>query len=373
MSFLVGLAEFALISATIAAFFSLYRILKRVRPKIYFNPSGECATILAKMPILKKPYRPTWWLFERNLHTIWGMRYRPKAPMTNNVRRELLIFSDGGTSALDWFELPTTPKNAPVVIIIHTLAGGTREPCSNNLAEVIAKRGWRAVIANNRSCGGAPITSERLYDALSYDDIQATVKRVRDEFEPQYLFLVGFSLGAYQALQYCCNDGGVDGVACVSHTYDGVKAAKILERPIQSRLYTPVIVQKLVHMIKKSPFVNCPEAEKARTMAEFDDLFACPRLGLKDHVEYYSKCSVYDKVDRMRVKTLFLGSTDDPFTSSKFMPISEVEKSQRCALVTVSEGGHVSFLTGHAGKVSYIDLLIPEWFETIAAQLDKEK
>ena len=372
MSFLLDLLEFVLFCLSVLALFSLYRMLKRVKPKLYFNPSGECASILEKMPILRKVYRPTWWLFERNIHTIWGMRNRPRSPMTETVRRELLVFSDGGTSALDWFEESTTPKNAPIVIIIHTLAGGTREPCSNNLATAFVKRGWRAVVANNRSCGGAPITSERLYDALSYDDIQATVKRVREEFEPRHLFLVGFSLGAYQALQYCCNDGGVDAVACVSHTYDGVRAARILERPIQYRLYNPVIVQKLVHMIKKSPYVNCPEAEKARTMAEFDDLFACPRLGLKDHVEYYSKCSIYDKIDRMRVKALFLGATDDPFTSSKFMPIEEIRRSQKCALVTVSEGGHVSFLTGSEGKVSYVDLLIPEWFKAIADELDNQ-
>jgi predicted alpha/beta-fold hydrolase len=235
----------------------------------------------------------------------------------------------------------------------------------NNLAAAIVKRGWRAVVQNNRSCGGVEVKSERLYDAIRVDDQQAVIDHIFAQYKPSYIFMAGFSLGAYQAAQFCVKGLGISGVALISHSYDGIGAALEMERFVQLRLYTPPITSKLVRMIQKSPFVNDPQAEKAKTMREFDDLFTCRTLGLKDHTEYYPQCSIYDKIPQFKVPTLILGAEDDPFIQRSFLPITQVQGSDNAALVTYPEGAHVGFCTGLLGRESIADKLVTEWFGAI--------
>lgn len=352
--------------------FYVYRKSIKYNPKIYFNPNGKIAHLIAQTKFLEKPYKPTWWLFNRHIHTIRGMRYRKSSKMAKTVRRELITYEDGGTSALDWFETSEMKNDTPILFIIHTCAGGTREPCTNNIAEAAVKHGWRAVVFNNRCCSGAPITSARMIAIIQIDDLECAMNHIRKNFNPKYMFMVGFSLGAYQVVQYSVSGAGIDAAACVSHTYDPVKAELILHEPIQSRLYQPVIMAKLTHFAKKNQYLNCPEAEHAKTMIEYDEAIWCH--GLTEYTngtDLYSALSVYDKVPNIKVPTLFLGSTDDPFTSKDFMPIKEIEKSDNVALVSFPEGGHVSFLTGNEGNKSIIDTIIPDWFESVMK--DKEK
>jgi predicted alpha/beta-fold hydrolase len=345
--------------------FIVYRMTRRYQPTITFNQHGDCAQLLPRVRILKQAYAPTFWLFNRHLHSIWGLRFRPSSPLLRNVRREIFTFEDGGICALDWFEKPDTPPNVPIVHIIHTLTGSTRDPCVNNLAEAVVNHGWRAVVQNNRSCGGVDIKSERLYDAIRIDDQQAVIDRIFAQRKPAYLFMAGFSLGAYQAAQFCAKGLGVSGVALISHSYDGIGAALEMERPVQLRLYTPPITSKLVRMIQKSPFVNNAHAEKSKTMREFDDRFTSRALGLKDHTEYYPQCSIYDKIPLFKAPTLILGSEDDPFIRPSFLPIDQARKSDNAVLVTYPEGAHVGFCTGLLGRKSIADRIVIEWFSAI--------
>ena len=343
--------------------FIIYRKTRSYRAKVHFNPNGQVEHLVSQMTSLEKPYKPTWWLIGPNIHTIMGMRYRKKSRM--ECRRELIVFEDGGTSALDWFESKEAKEDTPIVIIIHTLAGGTREPCSNNLAEALVQKGFRAVVANNRCCSGAPITSAKYYDLTSSADIEFTVKHIREEFKPKFLFIAGFSLGGYIAIQYACANNDIDGFACISHTMDSVKAAKVIETPIKKKLYTAYMMSKLKHLIKKNKFINCPEVQKATTLTQFDDILTCKLLGFKDYIEYYSTLRIYDKIPRVNMPGLLLSADDDPFTDKKYLPIKETEESQLITLVHYPEGGHVSFLTGNDAQASQIDIVIPEWFETI--------
>lgn len=361
-------AVFFLLLLALFLFF-LYRKSRSYQAKVHYNPNGQVEHLASQMISLTKPYKPTWWLIGPHIHTIQGMRYRKRAKM--ECRREFIVFSDGGTSALDWFDTADTSEDAPVVIIIHTLAGGTREPCSNNLAEALVKKGFRAVVANNRGCSGAPITSAKLYDLTSISDIESTIKRVREEFKPKYLFIAGFSLGGYISIKYACQKSDIDGFVCVSHTMDPVESAKILERPIQRKLYMPFMMGKLIHMLKKNKFINCPEAEKAKTIAYFDDVLTSKMLGFKDHVEYYNTVRIYDMIPKAKVPGLLLSADDDPFTEKKYLPIKEVEESRFVVLAHYPEGGHVSFLYGDDGQKSQVDTILPEWFETIIK--DKHK
>lgn len=362
----MGLLELLGIVVLLVLCFYVYRFFVCYKPIIHVNEQGDAAPVLARMKSLNRPYKPTPWLIESNIHTIWGMKFRPTSHF--KCRREEFKFADGGTTILDWFEPPNAKEDTPIVVIIHTLAGGTREPCTNNMAMTIMKRGWRAVVANCRACSGAPITSERLYTAIEIDDLQVILKHIQEvEFKPKYTFMVGFSLGAIQTVFYAISESNIDGYAIVSHIYDSNKSALILEKPFNKKVYLPVMVQKLCRAVEKNTFITdeLKQAVHARTLREFDDLFTTKNLGYKSHYEYYEDLKLHDKIAKVKAPMFILASDDDPFTSSEYQPRKEVEASEKVAMVRYKEGGHVAFNMGLNGKRSMADYLIPDWFDCL--------
>ena len=348
----------------LAALYFGYRFVKSCRPVVHVNPDGDASPIIAQMASINRPYKPTPWLIGPNVQTIWGMRFRPKSSF--KCRREEFKFSDGGTAILDWFEPKDAVDDTPIVVIVHTLAGGTREPCTNNFAAAVMRHGWRAVVANCRACSGAPITSARLFSAIEIDDLQAIVKHVQTvEFHPKHTFMAGFSLGAIQTVFYAMEESNIDAYMLVSHIYRSLESAMMLERPLQRRLYLPVIVQKLCHAVAKNNYVSddLKRAVHAKTLCEFDDLFTCKNLGLKDHFEYYNKCDLHDKVGRVKAPMLVIASDDDPFTRAELQPRKEIEASKNVAMVRYAEGGHVSFCYGLNGRKSLADVVGLDWFD----------
>lgn len=102
-----------------------------------------------------------------------------------------------------------------------------------------------------------------------------------------------------------------------------------------------------------------------KTLPEIDENYTSKVLGLKNAEEYYEKSSVNGKIEKAKCPILFLTSTDDPFTNEKYFPYEEVTKSKNGILVTLPEGGHVSFITGWNREKSYHDALVIDFFNTI--------
>jgi predicted alpha/beta-fold hydrolase len=126
-------------------------------------------------------------------------------------------------------------------------------------------------------------------------------------------------------------------------------------------------------MLKKNKFVNSPEAEQSKTMRDYDDQYTCKILGLKDHTEYYPMCSIYDEVPKFKAPTLIIGAEDDPFIKVSFLPIKEVQSSEKAVLVTYPEGAHVGFCTGMNGHKSIVDTIVPQWFEVIMDRIEQTR
>ena len=343
----------------------LYRSLRFYKGKLYFNKNGNLSNILKNWKNIN--YKPTPWLINKHLHTVWGMRFRKRSNF--ECKREQFFFEDGGNTYLDWFyDENKIQDDSPILIIVHTLGGGTREPCTNNLAYSAMKKGWKGVVANCRGCSGAKFTSKKLFNAVEVDDLNNIILYIKNKFKPRNIYLVGFSLGAIQTIEYTRIYGNIDGVVCISHTYDPVQSSNILEKFPQSKLYLPIILEKLKNSLKKCEFISNNEklnGLKSKTLREFDDLFTAKTLNMSGYIEYYKHLNIYPKISQIKIPLLIIGSTDDPFTSSNFLPIKEIENSNNVALLTVPEGGHVSFCEGFNGQNSFIDRIVFEWFEKL--------
>lgn len=339
----------------------IYRATHSYKPEFFFNKQGSISDKVIQLQSKLHNYKPTFWLFNCHFQTIWGMRFRPSSKL--KCERDQLTLPDGGTVILDIFSSSNIEPISPIVMIIHTLTGGTREPCTNNLAEVSVKKGWRAIVLNCRGCSGAPITSQRFYNAYEMDDIQCMIQHIKEKYHPSHLFLVGFSCGANQLSRFSTIDTSIDASACISHTYDLVKAGYILDSFPNNLLYQKVIMEKLSRMLKKSPYYPNHPAIKAKKLYEFDDWFTCKNLGFANWQEYYEKLNIYDQLPQLKVPLLIFGSEDDPFTRKELLPKKQASESDLAILISVPEGGHVSFIQGIDGKRAYYEDVLLSWFE----------
>jgi predicted alpha/beta-fold hydrolase len=356
------IALFLLLLLAALVLFVLRRLFRRCPPQVHVNPDGEMFAIVSSMSSLKRPYCPTPWLPEQHSQTMWGMRFRRTHL---DYRRELFDFSDGGRCALDFYDPPDDVSDPPILMIIHTLAGGTREPCSNNLCHAARRSGFRAFVFNNRGCSGVDFKSRRFYNALRIDDIQAVIEHVRRQYNPRWFFLHGFSLGAYMSIRYGVFDGGVDAISCASHTYNGIVANRCLLKFVQKRLYLPVMMEKLIRLLRKNPFVSHPAALKAKTLDEYDREYTQYEENIPDISDYYREVSIHHNIPKLKTKTLLLGADNDPFTEARTQPREEAEASMNCAFVHVAEGGHVSFPMGFRADKSLMDVVILDFYRTV--------
>jgi len=348
--------------------FVLYRLTRSYKPKVILNPEGKIQPIIAQMKMLEKSFKPTPWLVNGHIHTMWGMKFRGRSKI--QPRRETVNFSDGGEVYIDWFENESTPETAPILFIVHTLGGGTREPCTNWMAVKAMKHGWRAVVATCRGCNGSRITTKRLYDGVRTDDLHTIIQFASNEFpKSEHKYLMGYSLGSMISVQYSTEFKDVEAVMCVSHPIETEKALEILERPMQKKLYMPAIMHALNHVAEKDKFIVGEQREKAthaKTIKEFDEALTSKELGLNTAHEYYEKIRIEPKLAHVQIPLLIFNADDDPFTSKDFVPVEELKKSQYVAYVHTPEGGHVSFNENMDGKNSYIETFAINFFETVS-------
>lgn len=356
---MIGLAICVLL-----ALFIIYRLTKKNTYKLYYNKSSRIAPIVESMQCLKQPYRATPWLFSAHLHTVYGMQLRKSKRFDNE--RESVQYPDGGSAIIDWFHPPGSEGNLniPIIVILHTLGGGSREKCVNCFGVSCAQRNFRAVVINCRGCGGAKFTSKRAYNALEVDDFKYVIDNHIKRRTTTDIFMVGFSMGAMHATEYATKYSDVTAVVAVSHTMNGPKGAKQLEEFPLNRLYLPAIMASHHRLMRKNTFLDMPELLKTKNMTELDTLYTAPSLGLSSCEEYWDKLSIYHRVPLFKVPILQLVSEDDPFTRKSYFPYQEAlaDANQNMVLVTTPEGGHVSFLTGLKGDKTIIEDIAIEWF-----------
>jgi predicted alpha/beta-fold hydrolase len=205
------------------------------------------------------------------------------------------------------------------------------------------------------------------------DDLEAVVEHIQTVFQPTHTFMVGFSLGSIQAVRYASKHTNVDGYVLVSHVLDSGRSAVMLDRPIQKKLYQKIIVAKLTHILKKNPFIP-PELQGARNVRSLDDYereYTCKLLGFATPQDYYNQLHLKDYVGDVTAPMLVLGADNDPFTEKAVQPKKEITASKSVALVTYPVGGHVGLCIGLDGKRSMVDILMPQWFDIIIANVPK--
>ena len=170
-------------------------------------------------------------------------------------------------------------------------------------------------------------------------------------------FAVGVSLGGNVLLKWLGESGAavatrIRAAATISVPFDLEAGARHIARGfarVYDRSFLRSLRRKAAAKLARYPdLFDRDQLARAKTVYDFDDAVTAPVHGFANAHDYYTKSSSLQYLSKIRVPTLLLSSSDDPF-----LPPQVLERARHAAAtnpaLTVEfheAGGHVGFVAG---------------------------
>lgn len=306
-----------------------------------------------------EPFRPRPPWIGGDLQTIRNQIARPRHVLPAGERLWLDLGDGDELAAL----LHRTGSGQPLAVLIHGLAGTEESLYVQATAAQLLAYGFHVLRLNLRGAGPSQPRCHGQYHAGRSEDLRLALAAMPEDLTNDGVVLVGYSLGANMLLKFLGEGAAppVRAAAAISAPIDLAAAATRLVAP-RNRLYQSWLLAKM----RSEAFAgNISENERqavssARTVIEFDDRYVAPRNGFASGADYYARCSAEQFLMRIRVPTLVVHATNDPWIP---MPAYErVDWAANSALSPLlGAGGHVGF-HGAGSDVAWHDRAIVPFF-----------
>ena len=301
-----------------------------------------------------RPFIPAWWCRNPHLQTLWPVFFRRW--LRPKLRRERLELPDGDFVDLDWTlnapVLSPVEGGGPIVIIFHGLEGGGKSHYARGMLDTLPRHGMRAVLMHFRGCSGEPNRRARAYHSGDTGDIDFLVRTLKAREPNTPLAAIGYSLGGNALLKWLGEQGERAPVQCaaaISVPFLLNESSHHLNRGF-ARVYQWHLLKSLKKNVRRkaekfSPPAPLNEVARMKSFYEFDDRITGPLHGFRDAMHYYTASSSRQFLNRIRVPTLVIHASDDPFMPAKVIP-NATELSPAIAFELQRHGGHVGFIGG---------------------------
>lgn len=304
-----------------------------------------------EMALIESDYRAPSWAKGGHVQTVVPAKLGRRPEVM--YRREVVETPDADIVAWDWVDPASGAEDAPILVHFHGLEGSSRSHYAQYLMHWAEMRGWRGVVAHFRGCGGLPNLKPRAYHAGDTADNFWVLKTVHERFPNAPMYAVGVSLGGNQ-LAKCLGEksselGFLMGAASVCAPIDLVAGSERISKGVNvfyANMFLETLKEKYIEKSMRFPeLFSRSEAEKCRTMFDFDESYTSKVHGFKSAMDYWQSCSAKKFLKRVRRPLLLLNSKNDPFLPEWVLP-EESEVSSWVTLEYPEEGGHVGFPVG---------------------------
>ena len=241
----------------------------------------------------------------------------------------------------------------PTLLLLHGLEGSSEAHYMRGMADKAFRRGFNVVRLNQRNCGGTEHLSETLYHSGLTADPAAVLRELAERDGLRSFVVAGYSLGGNLALKLAGEFGDappvpVKAVCAVSPTMDLERCVRALERRSNFPYQWNFVRNLKARMRRKARLLpgRFPTAQlrRIRTVREFDEVYTAPHFGFRDASDYYERASAMRVIDRIRVPTLIIASSDDPFVPPDPFHDPAVTGNPAITIVLTGNGGHCAFL-----------------------------
>ncbi|KAJ3381209.1 hypothetical protein HDU84_005279 [Entophlyctis sp. JEL0112] len=306
-------------------------------------------------------YRPCWWLPSGTLQTLYAAVISKVPEIRGDYARQVFDLPDGGIVAVDWApkNYAILPKSTPIVIILHGLAGNSRETYICDLIPYLRRHGYKVAILNFRGCGEMEITTPQLYSGAWTNDVRWIVDHIAEEFPLAPLVGIGFSLGANILVKAI----GEDGPNCK------LKACVSVSNPYDLNLGLSVLHSTHIGIFEKSKSSGgniCPQTVKSsKDLLQFDEAITRRVFGFRSASEYYRMGSCSQFIADIRIPTLMLSDTTDPVATARAIPVDDILANPYVVLATTERGGHIGWFEGNFAPKRWCSQPVAEFLKSM--------
>jgi uncharacterized protein len=320
-------------------------------------------------PVITSSFKPAWWLKHAHLQTVFAKYLSPRKKQKTVA--ELFTLPDGDQLQLNWMQPSKVATDAPMVLILHGLAGDINSHYVQGLLAQCRVLRWPAVLMHFRGCNGKPNNLPRAYHSGDTADLAAVLADITQRFEQQKFVAVGFSLGANVLLKYCGERQGanpltaavavappLDLAACARRINQG--SSKLYQRYLLNRLKRNTLAK--LQQFNPFPLPITPhQIKRISSIEQFDEHFTAPLHGFLNAQDYYQRASGKAFLQHIDIPTLIIHAQDDPFLSEEVIPAAD-ELSAKVHYELTAGGGHVGFVSGSVFKPRFwLNQRIPEF------------
>jgi predicted alpha/beta-fold hydrolase len=284
---------------------------------------------------------------------------RPRRLIPYN--REVWETPDGDDLVLD---RTAGEPGTPIVIALHGLEGSSYSVYVQGILALAARKGWRGMAMNFRSCARDPKDLSRmlwnrrprLYHSGDTADFDFLVRTLAAREPGAPLFAFGASLGGNVLAKWLGENprqSAVTAAAVVSAPFDLAASGRHMEKGL-GRWYTesflaslrPKAIEQARRFPEAASKIDLRRTRSSKTFREFDDAANAPLHGFAGADDYYARASSLGFLPAIATPTLCLNARDDPFLPPETLERARQAASSAVEFVTPPRGGHIGFVAG---------------------------
>lgn len=243
---------------------------------------------------------------------------------------------------------PQTPKK--LVVLFHGLGGCSESAYMLRLCRKFNAKGVDVVRVNHRGSGYHVANCKGIYHSGSVDDVYQALNFLSAEYPEHQIHAVAFSLSGTILL----NTLGTHVDACdrmleqaitISAPSDLESSSKALTKNSNwnyNIFYTHYLKKHANMRREKYPELKYPDVSKVRNLRDFDQVFTAKVGGFKDRSDYYQTWSPKDRTEKIKTRTVILGSANDPIVPVD--TFSNLKLSSSTTMTVEKCGGHMGFI-----------------------------
>ena len=342
---------------------------KKINSSGYIN-LGRKSTVLP-------PYQAQRFWCGGDLQTLKSSLVRSGAFSESSYKSQHLIIypCDGSNDQLHaTVYFPETVKPIPLILLVHGLTGSETSEYMQNTAHYFLTSGYKVMCLNLRGAGPSVNSCRERYHAGRSIDIKYTLDSIPKSLKNDGVFIIGFSLGGNIALKFASenkNDKSVKAVATVCAPIN-LRKTQIQMMRKRNYFYHKYLLNKMKqqYLLALSPNgIDAAKINHIKSIYQYDDEIVAPENHFRNALDYYTKCSTYERLDEITIPCLLIHSKTDPWIPYTIYTDLKLKHKTTISVVITNDGGHVGFYS-RLQQTPWYNVAIAQYFNDILSVND---
>ncbi len=239
------------------------------------------------------------------------------------------------------------------ILLVHGLGSSCHDPSIVRQSRYLAKNGFKVFRLNHRNTGSGRGKAVGFYHGFRGADLRDALAHLQQMEPCQKWILISHSLSGNMVMKIAgmkpysddLKSLGCVGVAAISPVVDLATSSRTMHKPMFG-IFDKVFMKKIERYIKKLENIDDAlrkAASRAKGVAEFDEFFLVPALGLSKVDEYYNLASSMDVLNQIALPTEIFCAKDDPIATGTYDILLRV-RNPNIHLHASRFGGHLGFV-----------------------------